>query len=190
MFSSDGKRLCFFTTETTNLILLHDRLILNPYFCRKFSLTCETAFLLLTIILSLLLFLLFIFTNQMNHQNCLQETYQYKKENSNAVRHWWKKSIFISMWWSCLSKMGTKIFFTCEGNPVWWTGQDVVEDELHHCDWKQQCDLKANFFSTGVWHQEGAEVQAQEKENRQQEVCDIEDSPPLHVYLSKKFYIL
>lgn len=57
--------------------------------------------------------------------------------------------------------------------------QDVVEDEQQHGDGEQHGDLEAQFLPVAVRDEEGGQVQAQEEEDGQQEVDDVQQGSPL-----------
>lgn len=94
----------------------------------------------------------------------------------------------LNYWSGCIKPPGHSFAHTCcgplfltyEGDPLGGGRQDLVENQLHHCDGQQHRDLEAELLAASVRDEEGGQVQTQEEEDGQQEVDDVELRPPLH----------
>lgn len=75
--------------------------------------------------------------------------------------------------------------WTYEGSLVGHGRQDVVQDEQQHGDGQQHGDFEAQLLPTMVRDEEGGQIQAQEEQDGQQEVDDVEEWPPLHGELGR-----
>lgn len=76
--------------------------------------------------------------------------------------------------------------FTYQWNPVWRSRQNLVENQLHHGDGQQHCDFKAELFTTVVRDKERGHVKAQEEEDGQQKVDNVEQRASLHTDLRRE----
>lgn len=70
--------------------------------------------------------------------------------------------------------------FTYEGDPVGRGRQDFDQNKLHESDGEQHGDLEANLSALSLWDYEGSQVQAQQEQEGQQDVDDVEERMPLH----------
>lgn len=78
------------------------------------------------------------------------------------------------------------ILFTYQWNPVRRSRQNLIEDQLHHGDGQQHCDFKAELFAPIVRDKEGSHVEAQEEEDGQQKVDNVEQRASLHTDLRRE----
>lgn len=73
-----------------------------------------------------------------------------------------------------------QIIFTYKWDPVCRRRQNFNKDKLQDCNGEQNGDLEAQLLTPTVRDQERSQVETQEEEDRQQEVDNIEEWPPLH----------